>query len=711
MQHDQSLLKLLGSTSLSLDKMAFKSSGEESFFTNEQELQGYQKRIQGYEERFSKHAHQKIQQGGEGAILLRFRIFAQQQKIQGRRFHRRENDLFLDNLFDDWRYILDNSFISDFIRNAPKFPLLSNSRVPTEGCGRCRIMLFIGCGVSFSTLRTAKEGCELCRLICSTAKQFNDQLENVFVRRVGSALTMEPGGRRILRLCADLEPSEGSGDEIQMSFPVLPAARSPLRFELFRKWLRLCEQQHNCKGSTKRTLPSRLLYVGGQHYPGSLRLVSGQETKAAEYIALSHCWGKLGPNEVLSYCTTRENIAHREEGFDIADLPLTFQDAVKVARELDVQYLWIDSLCIIQGKGGDWKQESTRMAAVYSSAYCTLAATSAIDSKSGFLDKRVISSDYVCIQDKRGRRVNVCANVADFDRDVEEAPLNSRGWVMQERLLSRRTIHFSANQTYWECGEGVYCEDLTRMTSCEDKTRYFKRDPEFPRLLHLSGFITTLHFLQSFLEDYSKRGLSKPTDRAVALSGLAARVEATLICKERYGIFDLYLCRNLLWQRSDLQKKRIDYEATQVPSWSWMAYEGGIQFIPLTDLPYGELDVFEDLQFAKGVKGALITKVWVFKGCHLNREASSETARQHIMDSSGTKRGWVMYDVEDGKDFCQERCVVVGRSRLSRTSNSRDYHILVVRQRGREGNKYERVGIGSIQQGYVLRQEPDVYIL
>jgi hypothetical protein len=57
----------------------------------------------------------------------------------------------------------------------------------------------------------------------------------------------------------------------------------------------------------------------------------------------------------------------------------------------------------------------------------------------------------------------VCEDVEDFDNDVENAVLNTRGWVLQERVLSCRTIHFSKNHTYWECGEGVHCENLTRL--------------------------------------------------------------------------------------------------------------------------------------------------------------------------------------------------------------------------------------------------------
>src|SRR6266496_4919474 len=101
---------------------------------------------------------------------------------------------------------------------------------------------------------------------------------------------------------------------------------------------------------------------------------------------------------------------------------------------------------------------------VYTSAYCTVAAASAVDSNSGFL-KQSISSKHVYVQnDFFGGKVYVCTGVADFDSKVENAPLNTQAWVMQERLLSCQTIHFGAEQMYFECGEGVYCKDLTQLT-------------------------------------------------------------------------------------------------------------------------------------------------------------------------------------------------------------------------------------------------------
>ncbi|KAH6714513.1 hypothetical protein BKA61DRAFT_360698 [Leptodontidium sp. MPI-SDFR-AT-0119] len=243
------------------------------------------------------------------------------------------------------------------------------------------------------------------------------------------------------------------------------------------------------------------------------------------------------------------------------------------------------------------------------SAYCTIAATSADDSYARFLTERQ-SGDYVYIQDDSGRQVYVGTDIADFDNDVEKARLNTRAWVMQERFLSRRTIYFGKNQMYWECGEGIYCEDLTQLIKERGSPKDFRLDPRFPSLLLRSGIKPTLSFLEDLVKDYSKRGLSEPTDRAIALSGLAARIAEALGCPEKYGVFGLYLHRSLLWQRYDLQctMERIDYKSRDVPSWSWMAYNGGIDFM---NPDFGKMKVFKNLHFDfkhKNDKLSLITK-------------------------------------------------------------------------------------------------------
>lgn len=239
--------------------------------------------------------------------------------------------------------------------------------------------------------------------------------------------------------------------------------KSPLRFALLHEWLQWCDKSHpQCNQRDEKKLPTRLLYVGDpgnpDYNPNALKLVPGGHIVGKKYIALSYCWAEIDSKN--DFRTTKENKDEREKEFFFSKLPRTLQDAIEVARRLGVQYLWIDALCIVQGEGGDWGLESKRMEDVYTSAYCTIAATSASGSYAGFLARNI---EHVYIEDDSGRRVYIGTDIADFDKEVEEAPLNKRAWVVQERLLSCRTIHFGAHQMYWECGEGIYCEDLTQL--------------------------------------------------------------------------------------------------------------------------------------------------------------------------------------------------------------------------------------------------------
>ena len=158
--------------------------------------------------------------------------------------------------------------------------------------------------------------------------------------------------------------------------------------------------------------------------------------------------------------TFKGNIDSRKESIDCGKLPKTFQDAVAVTRQLGIQYLWIDSLCIIQDDPEDWERESMLMEDVFSSAYCTISAR-ATEARGLLMDR----PERQCVKLDSGKYapIFICEHIDDFDRDVEESPLSYRGWVFQERILSRRTIYFTDRQVYWECGVCIRSEALTKM--------------------------------------------------------------------------------------------------------------------------------------------------------------------------------------------------------------------------------------------------------
>ena len=262
---------------------------------------------------------------------------------------------------------------------------------------------------------------------------------------------------------------------IQVGFPKLVDPGSPIHIEVLRQWIRDCDDKHQCLSSQDAPiLPTRLLYVG-KHGSEQPRLICKTENlkEEARYFALSHRWGSRpkdrepDPLAGKIVCTYKKNIDRLEHGFNDSDLPPMYLDAITIARQLKVDYLWIDSLCIIQrdmsdslDEGEDWKQESERMEQVFRSAYATIAASCASSPAERFLKTR---PERECVVMKTGNAFYyLCDAIDDFSGDVEQGELNRRGWVLQERALSRRTIYFTEKQTYWECGEGVRCETLTK---------------------------------------------------------------------------------------------------------------------------------------------------------------------------------------------------------------------------------------------------------
>lgn len=389
----------------------------------------------------------------------------------------------------------------------------------------------------------------------------------------------------------------------------------------------LLEKYHDCRanhaqcntpkrsGSVK--YPSRLLDVGTEeHDPVILR--STGMFRDEEYVCLSHCWGDTKPFTL----TSRTQPAF-VRGINVTALPKTFQDAIFITRRLHIKYLWVDSLyatptlcwilqayyhrCILQDNEADWAVESGRMEHVYAHAACTIAATASKNSDGGLffgrnpslLKPRFVDVEFgptaPWIEDKvDGFRLggSYWCDVKNLAYHcIENAPLNSRAWVSQERQLSRRIMHFSRTQLFWECYECTACEmhpkrlpdwampswwdDPTAMKrQLHDFMQQDKNDLDTKLISPNSrpGLDDKLYFAWgSFRIMYSQCGLTKDNDKLVALRGIAQQISQETGDELIAGLWQSRMIEELCWFKHLFWDEVPPEEPTQwrAPTWSW----------------------------------------------------------------------------------------------------------------------------------------------
>jgi len=133
-------------------------------------------------------------------------------------------------------------------------------------------------------------------------------------------------------------------------------------------------------------LPTRLVDVLSLSEVGEVRIVETQSISSnsdIHYAALSYCWG-LKPTFRLTE-STREDLL---SGVAIETLPRTMQDAIHFTRNINLGWLWIDSLCIIQDSEVDWNREALTMRRVYQDSFLTVAALGASSCDEGLFALR-----------------------------------------------------------------------------------------------------------------------------------------------------------------------------------------------------------------------------------------------------------------------------------------------------------------------------------
>ena len=250
-----------------------------------------------------------------------------------------------------------------------------------------------------------------------------------------------------------------------------------------------------------------------------------------------------------------------------------------MTRKLQLRYLWIDALCIIQGPSrDDWNAEAPRMADIYSHSFANITTLWAEEPRAGFLDTGVSDPPFVS-KVKFARAGLALSDHILLDLDVWEdlvsnAPLNKRGWVLQEAILAPRQIYFTKSHIFWECRETMRLDIFPRCFPLGVKRR--------PDIFELEDYKNAKpHDLDdvwmTLLEQYSQRSLTYVADKLVAIAGLARKFHILRFDDEYVaGVWRSDLLNSLLWRTlRPLETSHLRLPLTageqgyRAPSWSW----------------------------------------------------------------------------------------------------------------------------------------------
>ena len=407
------------------------------------------------------------------------------------------------------------------------------------------------------------------------------------------------------RFEVELFATEGDDCPIPVSWDYMPTSKrtsprtdSAMALTIIKGWISGCIVDHCtpeslCDTPEHPDLPTRVVDVGLDD--GIVKLVE-TKGKKAKYICLSHCWGL---EQIIT--TTKSTCEDRKRHISWEDLSKTFRDAITLTRTLGFNYIWIDSLCIIQDDDRDWEIESARMASVYSNGHLTIAATHSFNGRGGLFvhtkDFRVFGKtpdeeDYcLYFRERIDHQIDAGFESADYTSTATYYPLLSRAWVYQERMLSTRILHFGRYEMFFECKSTIKCEcnsirfygtgfetemPLIKIEYADVLADYdMSQEGQAQADIHYQGARTW----RTMICCYTALHLTKSKDRLPAIGGLARQMAAARKSKYLAGLWEESLQDDLLWMVSTISRlKRPRPYPPNAPTWSWASIETFVSY-------------------------------------------------------------------------------------------------------------------------------------
>ncbi|OBR13180.1 Neutral/alkaline non-lysosomal ceramidase [Colletotrichum higginsianum IMI 349063] len=407
----------------------------------------------------------------------------------------------------------------------------------------------------------------------------------------------------------------------------------PDNVEWLKSELRSCEDDCGHAKPASSFLPTRLIDVG-QSEKDVPRLVvtedmlNSRTVDDVEYAALSYCWG---PKEdaLQQTKTTKDTMSTHYQGMPLSSLSPVVRDTVKVCRTLDIRYLWVDALCIIQGDKADWDRESQMMGQVYYSCSVAICPVSSRSCLEGYLGVRPRGLD-VAFQSSRHQHIRGTYKLvpsstdSDEDRmgyprpgpplylDLSRSSWDQRGWTFQELVLSPRMIIFGPLMSHFVCETKTKSENGDVGT---DQVHGPLRaainqalGEGFDEMDRSAKSVREVYRQWTYVGEVQRRIWTYRTDIFPGLSGLAQAFAAITGDTYLAGLWKNNLHHQLVWEiarplpgdLASLVDSLQHADPYIAPSWSWASRTSYHEHLP--DWSFAASSEIEEMASAAGEK-------------------------------------------------------------------------------------------------------------
>lgn len=323
-----------------------------------------------------------------------------------------------------------------------------------------------------------------------------------------------------------------------------------------------------------------------------------------KYAVLSYVWGAAGNQCLRLHVRNLEALSSRLEGFSIP-IARTIRDAIDVTRRMGLQYLWVDSLCILQHDEFGENNPSARLSQIeqmdriFGHAALTIVAADGPDAAAGLTG---ISNKAPRTQIAREIQPNVNVLLA-VQYNSSLGKWDTRAWTLQEKLLSKRMLVFNSGYVSFHCRHGVLREDMPALHAGNGPSQipWVSLPEKAPDSLIKHTWDGTPVLLRSpffseyakLLAQYTSRDMTDSRDALNAVLGLLKVLERTsnssgapegpvpLDLQQTtpsaytlHGLPEKFLDLALLWQPPAAKGVHLTKRPHEdLPSWSWSGWE------------------------------------------------------------------------------------------------------------------------------------------